>query len=247
LAFHTLTGGPGLVSGASFAFTYPAPGSIVSIFGKKLGGAYSVATDLLKLPGALSGVTATITPTGGSALPIGLYFVSTTQVNAVLPLDVPSGPAVLAVTDNGNVVAQTNLTISAVAPAVFTAGENGQGAPAAVVVHTIGGKQTVDFAFQCGSTASSCTTMPISVNASGDQVTLELFGTGIRNRTSLSNAAATVGTVTVPVSYAGSQSQFAGFDQVNVTLPASLAGSGTVPVVLTVDGMVSNTVNIQIK
>jgi uncharacterized protein (TIGR03437 family) len=154
---------------------------------------------------------------------------------------------VLTVTGNGNVVAQTNLTMSAVAPALFTANQSGQGAPSALVVHTIGGSQTIDYAFQCGSTVASCTTKPISVSAPGDQVTLELFGTGLRNRSSLSNVIATVGSETVSVAYAGSQSQYAGFDQVNVTLPPSLAGSGSIPVVLTVDQITSNTVTIEIQ
>jgi uncharacterized protein (TIGR03437 family) len=47
--------------------------------------------------------------------------------------------------------------------------------------------------------------------------------------------------------YAGAQGGYAGLDQVNVQLPASLAGSGVVNVNLTVDGQTSNTLQVQIQ
>jgi uncharacterized protein (TIGR03437 family) len=56
----------------------------------------------------------------------------------------------------------------------------------------------------------------------------------------------TVGGVAVPVQFAGAQGQYPGFDQVNVQLPASLKGQGTADVVLTVDGRISNAVQIAI-
>ncbi len=43
------------------------------------------------------------------------------------------------------------------------------------------------------------------------------------------------------------QDCFAGEDQINIALPASLAGAGVVSVALTVDGQTSNSVQIQIK
>jgi uncharacterized protein (TIGR03437 family) len=56
-----------------------------------------------------------------------------------------------------------------------------------------------------------------------------LYGTGIQNRASLSDVTVTIGSQTLPAFYAGSAG-YAGEDQVNVMLPASLAGSGTVNV-----------------
>jgi uncharacterized protein (TIGR03437 family) len=38
------------------------------------------------------------------------------------------------------------------------------------------------------------------------------------------------GSLSLPVTYAGPQKQYPGMDQINVRLPASLAGSGTVSV-----------------
>jgi uncharacterized protein (TIGR03437 family) len=58
---------------------------------------------------------------------------------------------------------------------------------------------------------------------------------------------ATIGSTTVPVAYAGAQGTFVGEDQINIQLPASLAGAGLVNVTLNVDGQTSNPVQIQIK
>jgi len=75
---------------------------------------------------------------------------------------------------------------------------------------------------------------------------LLLFGTGLRERSSLDKVAAKIGGVEALVSYVGEQGAV-GLDQVNVGLPRSLAGRGEADVVLTVDGQVANTVRINIK
>jgi uncharacterized protein (TIGR03437 family) len=53
--------------------------------------------------------------------------------------------------------------------------------------------------------------------------------------------------VDAPVAFAGAQGEFAGLDQVNLQIPASLAGRGNVPVIVTVDGQTTNTVTINIR
>jgi uncharacterized protein (TIGR03437 family) len=58
---------------------------------------------------------------------------------------------------------------------------------------------------------------------------------------------ATVGGVAAPVAYAGPQGTYAGLDQINVTLPAGLAGRGKVDVVVTAGGKPSNPVNLVIR
>ena len=51
----------------------------------------------------------------------------------------------------------------------------------------------------------------------------------------------------VSATYAGAQGVYLGEDQINIQLPASLAGAGLVNVTLNVDGQTSNPVQIQIK
>ena len=98
--------------------------------------------------------------------------------------------------------------------------------------------------FSCS--AASCAATPIELSEN-TRVYLSLFGTGITHRTSLANVSATIGGMNVPILYAGSQSQHAGLDQVNLELPFSLRGAGETDVVLSVDGQTANTVTINIK
>jgi uncharacterized protein (TIGR03437 family) len=76
---------------------------------------------------------------------------------------------------------------------------------------------------------------------------LSLYGTGIRNRSSIANVQVSINGVNVPVQFAGAQSSFPGLDQVNVSLPAALSGAGNANVALTVDGQVSNAVMVNIQ
>jgi len=108
---------------------------------------------------------------------------------------------------------------------------------------SIGGTQSQIPVFSCN--ASGCTTVPIHLGVD-TPIYLSLYGTGIRNRSSLANVTCTIGGVSVPVQYAGPQTQFAGLDQVNVLVTLNLRGLGEVDVVLTVDGQVSNAVRVNI-
>jgi uncharacterized protein (TIGR03437 family) len=54
-----------------------------------------------------------------------------------------------------------------------------------------------------------------------------------------------IGGLSLPATYAGPQGD-AGLDQVNVQIPASLAGTGSTTISLTVDGKVSNTAHVTI-
>jgi uncharacterized protein (TIGR03437 family) len=107
------------------------------------------------------------------------------------------------------------------------------------------GSQAAAPAFTCRA-AGDCRTTPISIQPGAAKYYLMLFGTGIRGASS-AGVKVSVGGVAVPVLSSGPQSQFAGLDQVNVELPASLAGKGEAPVQLLADGLTANTVFINIR
>jgi uncharacterized protein (TIGR03437 family) len=131
---------------------------------------------------------------------------------------------------------------------LFSANADGQGAPAAqAVLAAPNGSQTALPVYQCGSTAGSCTPAPLNTGTAGTHLVLALYGTGIRGRSALGSVICYIGGVGVPVDYAGPQPQYEGLDQVNVTVPASLAGSGQTSLYLVVDGQTSNTVTIDIR
>jgi len=79
-------------------------------------------------------------------------------------------------------------------------------------------------------------------------VYLVLYATGIRNRSPLANVRCTIGGIDMPADYAGPEGRGAlGLDQVNVRLTSALKGFGVADLVLTVDGISSNTVSVDIR
>ena len=89
--------------------------------------------------------------------------------------------------------------------------------------------------------------VPIDLGAPTDSVYLTLFGTGIRNRTTLTAVSVVIGGLNARVDYAGPQSQYVGLDQVNVLLPHELAGRGTVDLLLSVDSKPANRVQVAFR
>ena len=89
---------------------------------------------------------------------------------------------------------------------------------------------------------------PPSIYPNGsEQVFLVLYGTGLRNRSSLASVKVQIGGSVLPALYAGAQLQYPGLDQVNVQLPQSLAGAGMVNAVVTLDGITANTLSIVVQ
>jgi len=87
----------------------------------------------------------------------------------------------------------------------------------------------------------------MDLSSTSDQVSLELFGTGIRGRKSLSDVRVSVGGVLVTPSYAGPQPQYPGMDQINIPLPRNLAGRGELNIDVAVAGHHANLVTINAK
>lgn len=79
-------------------------------------------------------------------------------------------------------------------------------------------------------------------------VYLVLYATGIRNRSSVANVQCTIGGTSLPVEYAGPNGGGTpGLDQVNVRLTSALKGTGVADLVLTVDGISSNTISVDVR
>ena len=223
-----------LLSAASLNIGPVAPASIVSLFGSCLAGTTGAAA-------------VSITDSSGAVQPLTTVYTSATQINAILPANLANGVATVSITPTGGVAITGSLTVRPVAPGLFSGAASGSGVAAAdtVTVHA-DGSVTNDVAFTC-TTTGTCVGRPISVSTPGDTVYLMLFGTGLRNRTSLTNTSVIFGTQSVVPIYAGSQNGFAGLDQINVVIPPSLAGTGAVSLAVKVDGVSSNAVTIQIQ
>jgi uncharacterized protein (TIGR03437 family) len=124
-----------------------APGSVISIYGQSLAPALQVATTN-PLPQALGNVTVTI---GNYLLP--LLFVSPTQINAQLPVELTDGSYTLLVQQTGQANVSGQLTVSRNAPGIFTQ-TNAQQQPLVLALHQDGTMVTFDSPAIHGETIS---------------------------------------------------------------------------------------------
>jgi len=232
-----------VVSGASYVARV-APQSFVTLFGTGLSAETASSTSPF-LPTELGGTRVAITDAAGGTHMAQLSYVSPSQVNLVLPASVPVGNARIAVTRSDTVSSNGTTQISDVAPALFSADATGSGVAAAVAVRVSSeGTQTVVPAYSC-SVGAGCTAIPMDLGTASDQLYLSLYGSGIRRRPA--DVRVTIGGVVAQVAYAGSQPTYPGLDQVNVLVPATLRGRGTVQVVLQQSGAAANIVQIALQ
>jgi uncharacterized protein (TIGR03437 family) len=163
---------------------------------------------------------------------LSLYYVSATQINAVLP-DTASGFMQLTV-QNSSGQNNINIYVEAAAPAIFTQNSSGSGPASAL--------------------KSSDQSLVTAVNPLHAGDTVELYATGL-GQTSPNNGldyavqqpTVTVGGVACPVVFAGAAPGFIGLDQINCTIPAGLTSSASVPVVMASGDRTSNTATLAIE
>lgn len=240
-------GGPGTVTSVSSAYgqnSTLAPEAIASAYGSNLATVTQNAA-AVPLPLNIGGTSVMVTDANGVVRSADLFYVSPVQVNYEVPPGVAAGTASIAISVNGDPVAFGSAKIAAVSPAVFSANGSGQGVAAGVVqtVHADGTSSLANIA-QCNA-SGVCSAVPIDLGLSTDQVYLELFGTGIRGHTV--SVGCQIGTVMLPVAFAGPQGVYVGLDQVNMALPQSLRGAGNVNATLSVDGQAANVVGLAFK
>lgn len=227
-----------------------SPGSIVSAWGTGLATTTVVANnnpgaEEIILPRTLGNVQLSLVDSEKTTRMAGIYMVSPGQINYLLPEATAQGAATLTVMNGASRITGP-VFVSNIAPAIFTADGSGKGVPAAQILRVAStGQATYETPFQTGS--STFMPAPISLANAGDKVYILLYGTGIRRR-SLNPVIATIGGATVPVAFAGAQSQYPGLDQINIgPLPQSLAGKGSSELALMVDGVPANAVTISIR
>jgi uncharacterized protein (TIGR03437 family) len=186
-----------LVSAASFTPGPIATGSIGTAFGTNFAAAGEV----------------TIEDSAGTDMAASVLFASPSQFNFVLPEGLRAGPATLTIGSQ-----TVGIVLVPIAPSLFTLNE--QGLAAAYVTRAGSGNVAT---YEPVATQENDVYLPTPIDVTSGTAYLILFGSGFRNAT---NFSASVNGASLPVTYAGPQPSFPGLDQVNVLLPASLAGSG---------------------
>jgi uncharacterized protein (TIGR03437 family) len=236
------------VSAASLSVGPLAIGSLAAGFGSGLAVAtLSVPDDRFPVT-TLGGVTVTVVDWLEKSYTAGIIYVSPTQINHEIPINAAHGPATITYTNT--VTGESSVSfvdLAPVAPGLFTMNMTGSGIANAAVVRKRNGAPDVYepvYRIENGQVIPA----PIDFGPETDRLLLVLWGTGFRFRSSLSALTVTVGGIPLESVYAGRSGDDRPFmDQFNGWLPRSLAGRGLVDVVMTVDGMTSNTVQISFR
>ncbi|HEY4362361.1 MAG TPA: hypothetical protein VGN17_15405 [Bryobacteraceae bacterium] len=245
---------PAVVSTASATIGITAD-SLATVYGNQLATQTAAAgqppwpTALGDMPGV------SVMDSAGRIQQASLIYVSPTQMNLWLPPGVAPGPATVRFPFTGLGVGVGTaalrivpVNIQSVAPGLFSIDGSGTGVAAATAVRVVISTQMQGSVpvFACDTEGTGCKATPIDVGVDAP-VFLTLYGTGIRGASSLANVSVTIGSTKVQPTFAGAQPSIPGLDQINVPLPLNLRGSGLVNVTVTVDGVVSNAVQIAIQ
>jgi len=153
---------------------------------------------------------------------------------------VAPGKAVVALSSGNGSTPFGVITLTPLAPALFTWNSDNLAAAVAVCVSS-SGAQTAEYPYRLVSSTLQSQTLHLGACA---ETVRELYGTGLDNAAAVQ---VSIGPAAATVLYAGAQGTWPGLDRINVVIPQSLAGSGTVPVVVSAGGMTSNTVNITVQ
>jgi uncharacterized protein (TIGR03437 family) len=235
--------------GASYTANV-APGAFFIVWGTNLFAGSAGVYPPFPWPTVSNGVKVTFTPTtGGAGTDAYLEYLGAGQINAVLPSTVAAGNYNVTVT-NGTVSAPFVAQVVASKPALFTQDWSGKGL--AVVQNYVSAAET-DWDRLTTGVYNGAQSSP----AKPGQV-LIAWGTGLgaweaadkadgvfHDFSTSESIAAIVGGVSIPVAYAG-RAGWAGEDQINFTLPANVPTGCSVPLQISVAGVLSAPVSISI-
>jgi uncharacterized protein (TIGR03437 family) len=211
-----------------------APGSIISIFGQSLAPSVGVGP-VNPLSQSIAGVTVTV-----KDLILPLLFVSPQQINAQLPSSLTTGNYTLEVQPTGQTEISGTFTVAHNAPGLF--------------FQTI---DKVNYAMALHADGSPVTTA--SPAAAGETISVLGTGFGLYKGTVLDGffppnpppAVADSVTLSVdgvhPPSTSTAAPGFTGVDLTKFQVPTGLAGGTSVPVLVSINGVDSNTVMLPIQ
>jgi uncharacterized protein (TIGR03437 family) len=229
-----------VVSAASYSSAAVAPGEIVSLFGANMGPVPGVglpSTDKTSIANALGGVQVLF---DGNAVP--MVYASSTQINAIAPVGLGGKTStVVTVTYQGLTSNPLTIPVQATAPGLFAADGSGTGG---------------------GAILNQNYSLNVRLNpaARGSVVAIYLTGAGVTNPVSVDGVitgatppfpalaqtvGVTIGGVAVPAAniiYSGAAPESVeGLTQIDVVIPSTVTPGPTVPIVVTIGGVASQT------
>ncbi|MGH9935351.1 MAG: hypothetical protein ACREAM_03840, partial [Blastocatellia bacterium] len=234
-----------VVSAANFAEQRLARESIAIAFGANLASA-TINADSQPLPIRLSETQVSIIDNQGVEHPAPLFSLSPEQVTFQVPPDSALGLATVVIRNQSGQVSRTAVEIVETAPAIFSSESGPQGWPAATLlrVHS-DGRLNYEPVLLPDPMSKRLAPAPIEFGEDDERLILVLFGTGLRRHGG--QVSARIGSLELPVLFAGAQGGMTGLDQINLDLPRALAGSGEIVLRLMVDGQPTNPLRIVIR
>jgi uncharacterized protein (TIGR03437 family) len=233
----------GVVNAAGFA-TSVTPDSIATAF--VLNAADEDSADAASpLPTIRNGTSLEITDSAGSTRANGLFgiFNGGTQINFYVDPATALGPATITLRRDDGESSSASIEVKLVNPGVFFLLNAADQAVALAQFLRISGGVAGPLELTFNPADFSLT--PIDLGPEGDQIFIALFGTGIRLVSGVEKITATIDGEAVPVLAFAAAPGFFGLDQVNIgAIPRSFIGRGPVEIVLTVDGVVANTIMV---
>ena len=213
----------GVVNSAGFHTGPVSPGSSASVFGRGFA-TTSANSFTVPLPTRLAGATVTV-----NGIEAPLFFVSPTQINCQLPVEIGTGPATIVVTRAGIASEPETFTVSLAAPGIFIdlsrpIVQNQDGSINTPFNPAPRGSVVIVWVSGIGPTEP-----PRSTNTAAPIAPLYV---------ATSDVSASIGGIDAAVQFIGLAPGFIGLGQANLWVPA--VADGEHPIVITVDGVESN-------
>ncbi|HEX5226310.1 MAG TPA: hypothetical protein VFW44_01310 [Bryobacteraceae bacterium] len=218
-----------------------APGSLASAYGTKLAAGQPVIAPF-PWPTQVGGTSVSILDVTGYQVQAPVLYASPGLVNYMIPENLALGPATVVVTSGDGTKSIGSITLGDVAPGLFEVNSAGLSASFAACIASNGNQTTV---LTSQVVSGAVVALPLNLKACKETV-LELWTTGL-DLVDPTTVHVTIGGTEATLLYAGPQGEFPGVDQVNVVIPQSLAGAGSVPIELSTRGLTSNTVHVTLQ
>jgi uncharacterized protein (TIGR03437 family) len=234
-----------VVNSASYLSGAVAPGEVVTLFGPGMAQQTALATSL-PLPTALGATSVQITDSAGHSQFAPLFAVDAIQANLMAPSGLAAGAASVTVLNGSTAALTGSMTVGSSVPGLYSMNSDGAGVAAANAYLVSASNQTTgQTVFNCSpANARSCLAAPLSLGGATDTLYVELYGTGIRGAASVQ---CFVDGQSAPVIYAGQMESYPELDEVYVSIPKSLAGTGDVRVYVVAGGVTSNVVGLNVQ
>ncbi len=212
---------------------YFAPGSIISLYGQDLAEGIEAAGSI-PLPTQMAGVSVKM---GDRLAP--LYYVSPTQINAMIPFEVTgSSVPVTVMAGNQSVSAPVTLTLGSSAPRIFMTNAQGQGA----ILNGSRGNVLVDQ----NNPASAGDVLVIYCTGLGKVQSDVASGLASNGEATAATPQVTMGGRAAQVQFSGLAPTFVGLYQVNAVVPGGLT-PGRAEVVISTSAGSSNKVSVSVE